>query len=161
MIFKTCCARMDHGGCGLLIHVEGGKIIKVEGDPDSPLSRGYLCAKGLAQMERINHPDRLQFPLKRAGKKGEGKWERISWEEAIQTIAEKIRETIARGGERAVSFAQGTPQDLELSGWKESNLNILTSSDPPYEPAIGSTTLRGVFCRVSKLQEDANLASGD
>ena len=69
MIFKTFCARMDHGGCGLLVHVEDGKIIKVEGDPDSPSARGYLCAKGLAQVERINHPDRLQFPLKRAGKR--------------------------------------------------------------------------------------------
>ena len=114
MIVKTCCARMDHGGCGLLVHVEDGKIIKVEGDPDSPLSRGYLCAKGLAQLERINHPDRLKFPLKRVGKKGEGKWERISWEEALETIAHRIKETIAREGRRAVSFAQGTPKGLEL-----------------------------------------------
>ena len=114
MIVKTYCARMDHGGCGFRVHVEDGKITKVEGDPDSPLSRGYLCAKGLAQLERINHPDRLKYPMKRAGKKGEGKWKRIPWDEALETVTTKIKETIARDGRGAVSFAQGTPKGLEL-----------------------------------------------
>ena len=114
MIVKTCCARMDHGGCGVLVHVEDGRITKIEGDPDSPLSRGTLCAKGFAQVERLNHPDRLKYPMKRMGGKGEGKWERISWDEALETIAGKIRETITHHGERAISFAQGTPKGLEL-----------------------------------------------
>ena len=65
MIVKTYCARMDHGGCGILAHVENGEITKIEGDPDSPLSRGTICAKGLAQIERLNHPDRLIYPMKR------------------------------------------------------------------------------------------------
>jgi anaerobic selenocysteine-containing dehydrogenase len=75
MIVKTYCARMDHGGCGILVHVEDGKITKIEGDPDSPLNRGTLCAKGFAQVERLNHPDRLKYPMKRIGEKGNGKWE--------------------------------------------------------------------------------------
>ena len=114
MIVKSFCARMDHGGCGLLIHVEDGKIVRVEGDPDSPLNQGTMCAKGIAQVERLNHPDRLRYPLKRAGAKGEGRWERISWEEALLTIAQKIQENIDRGEERAVAFVQGTPKGLEL-----------------------------------------------
>ena len=114
MIVKTYCARMDHGGCGILVHVEDGKITKIEGDPDSPLSRGTICAKGLAQAERLNHPDRLNYPMKRMGERGEGKWGRISWDEALETIAEKIRNTIERDGQRAISFAQGTPKGLEL-----------------------------------------------
>ncbi len=114
MIVKTCCARMDHGGCGLQVHLENGRITKVEGDPDSPLSHGYLCPKGRAQIERINHPDRLHYPLKRTGERGDGKWERISWDEALNTIADKIKETIARDGREAVAFAQGTPKGLEL-----------------------------------------------
>ena len=114
MIVKTYCARMDHGGCGLLVHVENGRITRVEGDPDSPLSRGYVCAKGLAQMERINHPDRLRHPMKRVGERGAGKWECISWEEALETVAGKISDTMARDGGQAVSFAQGTPKGLEL-----------------------------------------------
>ncbi len=114
MIVKTYCARMDHGGCGLLVHVEGGRITKIQGDPDSPLSRGTLCAKGLAQLEKLSHPDRLKFPLKRVGERGEGKWARLSWEEALETVANKIKETIQRHGEQAIAFAQGTPKGLEL-----------------------------------------------
>ena len=114
MIVKTYCARMDHGGCGILAHVENGRMTKIEGDPDSPLNRGTICAKGLAQLEKLNHPDRLKYPMKRAGERGEGKWNRISWDEALETIVGKIRETIERDGPRAISFAQGTPKGLEL-----------------------------------------------
>jgi len=105
---------MDHGGCGLLLHVEKGKIVRIEGDPDSPLNRGAICAKGVAQIERLNHPDRLRHPLKRAGARGEGKWQRISWEEALATIIQKIKEKLDRGEERNIAFAQGTPKGLEL-----------------------------------------------
>ena len=114
MIFKTYCARMDHGGCGILAHVENGRITKIEGDPDSPLNRGTICAKGLAQIERLNHPDRLTYPMKRAGDRGEGRWTRISWDEALELISGKIKETIDRDGPKAISFAQGTPKGLEL-----------------------------------------------
>ena len=114
MIIKTYCARMDHGGCGILVHVENGRITKIEGDPGSPLNRGSICAKGLAQVERLSHPDRLKYPMKRMGQRGEGKWSRISWDEALKTIAEKITETISKDGPSAISFAQGTPKGLEL-----------------------------------------------
>lgn len=105
---------MDHGGCGILAHVEDGKIKKIEGDPDCPLNRGTICAKGIAQVERLNHPDRLASPLIRRGDRGEGKWSRISWDEALDTISGKIKETIQREGPQAISFAQGTPKGLEL-----------------------------------------------
>jgi anaerobic selenocysteine-containing dehydrogenase len=114
MIVKTYCARMDHGGCGILAHVENGRITKIEGNPDSPLNRGTICAKGLAQIEKLNHPDRLKYPMKRKGERGKGKWERISWDEALETIAEKISEIIKGDGPRAISFVQGTPKGLEL-----------------------------------------------
>ncbi|MCX8118560.1 MAG: molybdopterin-dependent oxidoreductase [Desulfobacterota bacterium] len=114
MIVKTFCARMDHGGCGLLVHVEEGKIRKIEGDPDCPLNRGTICAKGIAQIERLDHPDRLLFPLKRTGKRGEGRWIRVSWDEALETIAQRLLETINRFGPESIAFAQGTPKGLEL-----------------------------------------------
>ena len=114
MIVSTYCARMDHGGCGLRVRVEDGKITRIEGDPDSPLSHGYLCPKGMAQLERMNHPDRLQHPLKRVGERGQGHWQRISWDEALETISQRIKGTIARDGRRAVVFGQGTPKGLEL-----------------------------------------------
>lgn len=105
---------MDHGGCGLLLEVENGKIVRVQGDPDCSLNRGTLCAKGLAQVERLNHPDRLRHPLRRKGVKGGGNWEKISWEEALSLLAEKFGERIARGEEKSIAFAQGTPKGLEL-----------------------------------------------
>lgn len=114
MIVKTFCARMDHGGCGILVHLEGGKIRKIEADPDCPLNRGTICAKGIAQIERLNHPERLLYPLKRTGDRGEGKWARISWDEALETIAQKILKTIETSGSEAIAFAQGTPKGLEL-----------------------------------------------
>src|SRR4030067_854666 len=114
MIVKTFCARMDHGGCGMLVHVEDGRIKKIEGAPDCSLNRGTLCAKGLAQVERLNHPDRLTYPMKRKGERGEGKWARISWDEALETISEKFKETIRQDGPQAISLGQGTPKGLEL-----------------------------------------------
>jgi anaerobic selenocysteine-containing dehydrogenase len=114
MIVKTACARMDHGGCGLRIHVENGKIEKVEGDPEFPLNRGSLCPKGLAHSERLHHPDRLLHPLKRVGLRGENRWKRISWNEALDTIALRFREAIQTDGPGSIAFAQGTPKGIEL-----------------------------------------------
>lgn len=105
---------MDHGGCGILVHVEDGRIIKIEGDPESPLNMGTLCAKGIAQIEKINHPDRLLYPMKRKGNRGEGKWERISWDEALSLLTEKIEKIIRTEGSQSIAFAQGTPKGLEL-----------------------------------------------
>ncbi len=84
---RTHCARMDHGGCAVLVGVKDNRIVKVKGDPDGFLNKGYICPKGLASPDRLTHPDRLKHPLKRTGKRGEGKWERISWQEALNETA--------------------------------------------------------------------------
>ena len=73
---------MCHGGCGALVHVKAGKVVKVTGDPESPVSKGRMCPKGLASIEHLYNPNRLKYPLKRVGKRGEGKWARISWDES-------------------------------------------------------------------------------
>ena len=66
---KTHCARMDHGGCALLVGLKENRIVSVKGDPDGFLNKGYICAKGLASPDRLTHPERLRYPLRRAGKK--------------------------------------------------------------------------------------------
>ena len=78
--------------CEVLVFIDEatGQILKVEGDPESPISRGLLCAKGLASRDLVYNPGRLRYPLKRTGERGEGKWERISWDEALDRIAEKL-----------------------------------------------------------------------
>ena len=106
------CGRMDHGGCGLRVRVENGRIVRIQGDPESH-TKGYICAKGRAHMERIYHPDRLKYPQKRIGKKGENRWKRISWDEALETIAEKLLECKNHFGPETALFMQGTPKGLE------------------------------------------------
>ncbi len=110
---KTHCARMDHGGCALLVGVRKGRIITVKGDPDGFLNRGYICAKGAVSPDRLTHPDRLLYPLKRTGQKGEGKWERISWPEALDTIARNLLAAKEKYGARGVAFGLGMPKGLE------------------------------------------------
>ncbi len=88
-IIKSAC-RMCHGICGVLVHIRDGRVVKVTGDPDCPTSNGYICAKGRASVELLYHPDRLKFPLKRTGARGENKWQRISWDEALDTVAGKL-----------------------------------------------------------------------
>ncbi len=72
---KTVC-RSCHGGCGVIAHVENGKVVKVEGDPDSPISHGTLCSKGLAITQLAYHPDRILHPMQ----KTEAGWQRITWD---------------------------------------------------------------------------------
>lgn len=110
---KTHCARMDHGGCGLLVGVKDNRIIQVKGDPEGYLNRGYTCYKGRISAERLSHPERLKYPLKRAGKRGEGKWQRISWNEALDETAEKLLRIKEKYRARAVGFGVGMPKGLE------------------------------------------------
>jgi anaerobic selenocysteine-containing dehydrogenase len=110
---KTHCARMDHGGCGLLVGVRNGKIVEVKGNPDGYLNKGYTCLKGRVSADRLTHPDRLRYPLKRAGKRGEGKWLRISWDEALRETSERLLEIKEKYGARAVGFGVGMPKGLE------------------------------------------------
>jgi anaerobic selenocysteine-containing dehydrogenase len=92
--------------------VKDGKVVRVEGDPSSPLTKGTLCCKGLASKEMLYHPDRLLYPLRRRGERGEGKWERISWGEALDTIAKRFREIEEKYGEDSIVLATGTSR-----GW--------------------------------------------
>ncbi len=110
---KTHCARMDHGGCALLVGVKDNKIVSVKGDPDGFLNKGYVCAKGIASPDRLTHPDRLKHPLKRVGKRGEGKWKQISWQEALSETAENLNNIKEKYGAKGVAFGVGMPKGLE------------------------------------------------
>ena len=72
--------------CGIIGYVKDGRVLKVEGNPNDPNSRGRLCARGQASLNHLYHPERLLYPMKRVGKRGEGKWKRISWDEALTEI---------------------------------------------------------------------------
>lgn len=106
-ILKSVC-RSCHGGCGVLMHVKDDVLVKVEGDPDSPFNQGRLCPLGNATQEMVYHPDRLKYPMRRKGPRGAGTWERISWDEALDEIAEKLTAIKAEYGAEAVHLGTGT-----------------------------------------------------
>jgi anaerobic selenocysteine-containing dehydrogenase len=72
--------------CGVLLYTKDGKLEKVEGDPLNPFNNGKLCMRCQNLVEAVNHPDRLKYPMKRVGERGENKWERISWDEAYKSL---------------------------------------------------------------------------
>ena len=106
-IIRTTC-RGCHGVCQVLVHMEGQRIVKVAGDPESPTSRGYLCPKGAAAPEILYHKDRLTHPLRRAGERGENKWERVSWDEAITEMTDRFDRVRRESGTEYLAVAQGT-----------------------------------------------------
>ena len=106
-IVRTTCG-ICQIGCGVLAHVDGGRVVKVEGDPDNPLNKGILCPKGLASLEYLYHRDRLQHPLKRLGERGGGKWAPISWDEALDTVAGELAKAKEKYGAESVAFIQGS-----------------------------------------------------
>ncbi|MET0267956.1 MAG: molybdopterin oxidoreductase family protein [Duganella sp.] len=91
--------------CALLVTVEDGVATAVKGDPDHPTTAGVLCTKVARYTERTYHEERLLHPLRRVGAKGEGKFERISWDEAIATIAERLKPIAARDPEAILPYS--------------------------------------------------------
>lgn len=107
-IKRSVCAICEPGGhCGLKAYVKDGKIIKIEGDEDHPANKGKLCAKGASNRRYVYHKDRVLYPMRRVGKKGEGKFERITWDEAMSEIAEKLSGYKKDFGAESVVFLSG------------------------------------------------------
>ncbi|WP_223594233.1 molybdopterin-containing oxidoreductase family protein [Neobacillus bataviensis] len=101
-IFHSVCPLDCPDQCGLLLHKKDGKIVKVEGDPEHPVTKGHICNKVRNMTERIYDENRLKYPLKRTGLKGEGKFTRISWEEALRTITAHWSELIQSDGPESI-----------------------------------------------------------
>jgi anaerobic selenocysteine-containing dehydrogenase len=90
-IRHSVCALDCPDTCALMVHVEDGRAQKLRGDPDHPVTRGFLCGKVAQYLDREYSPERLLHPQKRVGEKGEGRFQRISWDEALDTIAESLQ----------------------------------------------------------------------
>jgi len=101
-----------HDGCGVLLYTKNGKLEKVEGDPEHPFNQGRLCIRCLDVKNVVNHPDRLKYPMKRIGKRGENKWQQISWKEAYDEIETNFNKIKEQYGPESVIFAQGTGRDI-------------------------------------------------
>src|SRR5579872_5167063 len=104
--------------CSVLVQVEEGRATKLRGNPDHPVTRGFLCGKVAKYLDREYSPQRLLYPQKRVGAKGEGKFERITWDEALDTIASKLQRISDENGPESIlpySYA-GTMGLLNGSG---------------------------------------------
>ncbi|MDF2790872.1 MAG: fdh [Neobacillus sp.] len=101
-VFKSVCSLDCPDQCGLLLHKVDGRVVKVEGDPEHPVTKGNICNKVRNMAERIYDENRLKYPMKRIGAKGEGEFERISWEQAIATITSKWKTLIETEGPESI-----------------------------------------------------------
>ncbi len=137
-LVPTTCFNCE-SACGLLAYIdkETKQIQKFEGNPEHPGSRGRNCAKGPATLNQIKDPDRILHPLKRAGKRGEGKWEQVSWNEVLDELASRIRKAIVEDRRQEIMYHVGRPgedgfTERILAAWgidgHNSHTNICSSS---------------------------------
>lgn len=105
-IRHTVC-RMCGEACPIYVHVENGQAVKIEGVPNNPRSNGKVCGKGIAALQLEYDPRRLTHPLRRIGDRGEGKWEKISWDTALEIISERLLEIKEKDGPEALVYHFG------------------------------------------------------
>ncbi len=137
-LVPTTCFNCE-SACGLLAYIDKttGEIQKFEGNPEHPGSRGRNCAKGPATLNQVKDPDRILHPLKRTGKRGEGKWAQVSWNEVLDELAGRIRNAIIEDRRHEVMYHVGRPgedgfTERILAAWgidgHNSHTNICSSS---------------------------------
>ncbi|MGJ7921918.1 molybdopterin oxidoreductase family protein [Neobacillus sp. LXY-4] len=139
-VFQSVCSLDCPDQCGLLVHKEDGKIVKIEGDPNHPVTKGNICNKVRNMTNRLYAENRLKYPLKRTGAKGEGKFERISWEEALETITSRWKKLIETDGPESI---------LPYSFY--GNMGNLTAEgmDRRFFHRLGSSQLDRTICSVA------------
>ena len=113
-IVKAACPHDCPDACGVLITVQDGRATKIQGDPEHPVTRGFLCAKVSKYLDRVYSPGRVLYPMRRVGPKGPGQpmaavptrahgvWQRISWDEALSEITSRFRDICAQFGSEAI-----------------------------------------------------------
>ncbi len=109
-LIPTICFNCE-AGCGLLAYVDktSGRIRKFEGNPAHPGSRGRNCAKGPATLNQVNDPERILYPMRRVGARGEGKWERVTWNEVLDDLATRIRKALQEDRRNEIVYHVGRP----------------------------------------------------
>ncbi len=154
-----------HLGCGVLLYTDDNdKLVKVEGDPEHPTNHGRLCIRCLDIPEVTNHEDRLLYPLKRAREdRGKDKWERISWDEAIDICVDNLEEIRQKYGPQSVVFIHGTGRDIPpwqsrlCWSYGSPNYSNTLSGNACYLPRIaGSSATMGCFLLADCSQQFAD-----
>ncbi len=117
-LVPTVCFNCE-SGCGLLAYVdrESLEIQKFEGNPAHPGSRGRNCAKGPATHNQVYDPERILYPLKRTGARGEGQWQRVTWDEVLDDLGARLRQAFLDGRQDEVMYHVGRPGHDGLMEW--------------------------------------------
>jgi anaerobic selenocysteine-containing dehydrogenase len=101
-VVRGACGHDCPDTCSWVVEVRDGTAVKLSGDPAHPFTRGTLCAKVNHYLERVYHPDRVLYPLKREGRKGDGNFVRVAWDEALADIAARLQSIAAESGAEAI-----------------------------------------------------------
>lgn len=141
-IVKTAC-RACIANCGVLAHVKHGRVVSLEGNPQDPMSRGKMCAKGLAGIQALYNPNRNKYPLERVGERGGGKWRRISWDEALTKIGTHLMETKEKYGAEAVFCSTGGGGNPEI--WSIARFCNIFGTPNWFEPGCAQCYLPRVL----------------
>ena len=152
-----------HNGCGVLTYVKDGKLEKIEGDPNFGYNQGHLCLRCLNMVEAVYHNDRLKWPLMLDGKKGENKWKRATWDEALDWIESAyedccrvIREEYGGAGPEGVVCIAGTGRNAMWQGpmilrscFGSPNMSFgFLSADSCYQPRMTANLLKEGDCWI-------------
>jgi len=105
MVVRSVCPLDCPDACSVLLTVNEGQVTKLVGNPAHPITRGFACVKTHHYPERQHHPERLRYPQRRVGPKGEGRFVRIGWDEALDTIAERLQAIIQDGAEAVLPYS--------------------------------------------------------
>lgn len=141
-VVKTAC-RACIANCGVLATVKNGRVVSLKGNPEDPMSKGRMCAKGLSGIQALYHPNRNKYPMKRVGERGSGKWKRISWDEALTTIASKLMETREKYGAEAVFCSTGGGGNPEI--WSIARFCNIFGTPNWFEPGCAQCYLPRVL----------------
>lgn len=141
-IVKTAC-RACIANCGVLAHVKHGRVVKLEGNPQDPMSRGRMCAKGLSGIQALYNPNRNKYPLERVGERGSGKWRRITWDEALTKIGTHLMETKENYGAEAVFCSTGGGGNPEI--WSIARFCNIFGTPNWFEPGCAQCYLPRVL----------------
>jgi anaerobic selenocysteine-containing dehydrogenase len=126
---RVVCAHDCPDMCSLIAHVEDGKVMRVQGDPDHPYTAGFACGKVNRDADLVNSPERISTPLKRSGPKGSGQFKPITWDEALDEIAAKWKAIIQESGPLALlGYAYSAHQGLMNRGLVNGLFHALGSS---------------------------------
>src|SRR5258708_30444539 len=124
-VVETACPLDCPDACSLAVTVQKGKVVTLDGSRKNPVTDGYICAKVRRFGERVYGPDRLKYPAIRKGPKGEGRFQRVPWDEALERIADRMRRARAEsGGASILPFSYGgsdrllTPGNLDAKLWR-------------------------------------------